>query len=460
MPTPSRIARKARALLPRRGFALRGRLRTRSVLLETVATAALYVVAGAGPFEGRTERFDDCLHVETRFTLLRGQQPLRETIGSDWYCAEVGLVQSEELDASTGVATRSVLVGRDGGAEDTTLLPSATVLASLADRSARPSSEAPPASSSPGATLPNAVADLSQPLAWTLTRVGRARVTADAGESTIPPVWVPGDPPLLLVAGYAGDLIALDAGDELGTIRWRFRPAGTVFSPPAYDPANGRIYFGAGDRRLYALDTRGLFLWSFQTGDNVATRPLVLPLSIAMGRGSGVGLLSSYSAARTAPSTLWTPTPAANTGAPRPAVPSSPRRSSWAMVLSWRSAPTTARSSGWTPPPAMSAGSTPPAARSKRRSSPTTRACSTSPAATAPSPPSILQTARRPVRHAGRRRSASCSARRRPPLLHAGRVPGAGPRPRPEPQRPPARSRDRPGRPHHDGSRRLDRLAD
>ena len=44
MATPGRIARKARALLPRRGVALRGRLRTRSVLLETLATTALYAV--------------------------------------------------------------------------------------------------------------------------------------------------------------------------------------------------------------------------------------------------------------------------------------------------------------------------------------------------------------------------------------------------------------------------------
>src|SRR5687767_4315797 len=44
MALPGRIARKARALLPRRGVAFPGRLRTRSVLLETVATTALYAV--------------------------------------------------------------------------------------------------------------------------------------------------------------------------------------------------------------------------------------------------------------------------------------------------------------------------------------------------------------------------------------------------------------------------------
>ena len=71
----------------------------------------------AGPFEARSTRFDDCLHVQTRFTLVRGQQTVRETLGSDWYCAEVGLVESEELDVGSGTATRSVLVGQEGGAE-------------------------------------------------------------------------------------------------------------------------------------------------------------------------------------------------------------------------------------------------------------------------------------------------------------------------------------------------------
>ena len=217
----------------------------------------------SGPFESLARRYEDCLHVQNRFTILRGQQALRETIGSDWYCAEVGLVQSEELDAGTGVATRSVLVGQAGGADDPALLPSTSS----------------PIGMAAAADAADPAGDLGDPTTWALTRVGRARVTADAGESTIPPVWIPGDPPLLLVAGYAGDLIALDAGEELGTIRWRFRAAGTVFSPPAYDPHHGRIYFGAGDRRLYALDARGLFLWSFGTGDNVATRPAVVDVT-------------------------------------------------------------------------------------------------------------------------------------------------------------------------------------
>jgi hypothetical protein len=80
----------------------------------------------AGSVEGRVTRFDDCLRVESRFSVVRGQRPLRETIGSDWYCAEIGLVQSEELNIGTGVTTRNVLVGQAGGAADAALLPSAS----------------------------------------------------------------------------------------------------------------------------------------------------------------------------------------------------------------------------------------------------------------------------------------------------------------------------------------------
>jgi outer membrane protein assembly factor BamB len=208
-------------------------------------------VAEPGARESPVGRFDDCLRVETRLTLLRAQRPFRETATSDWYCTGIGLVESGEVDVGTGATMRSVLAGRDGAVAE--LLPAAPSPGDADDRG-----------------------DLGDPSSWTLTRVGRARTMSDAWESTIPPLWIAGDPPLLLVAGHAGDLLALDAGDELGTIRWRFHPPGTIYGPPSYDPVRGRVYFGAGDRRLYAVDVRGLFLWSFETGDNVATRPLLV----------------------------------------------------------------------------------------------------------------------------------------------------------------------------------------
>jgi outer membrane protein assembly factor BamB len=87
----------------------------------------------------------------------------------------------------------------------------------------------------------------------------------------------------LLAAGHDGDLVAFDADDPTGSIVWRLHTGGIVYGPPAVDPARGRIYVGANDKRLYALDARGLFLWSFATGDNVATRPVVAGDTVIFG---------------------------------------------------------------------------------------------------------------------------------------------------------------------------------
>jgi outer membrane protein assembly factor BamB len=244
-------------------------------------------VAEAAARESRVGSFDDCLRVETRLSLARGQTPFRETAGSDWYCAEVGLVENSERDLATGLTTRSVLVGRSGAAGAVELQPAAAALPSLAEGSAGTSATPPTLAAGSAGTATgrddmdalDGLGSMGEPDRWVLTRVGRGRIAGDAGESTIPPLWIPSESPLLLVAGYAGDLLALDAGDDLGTIRWRFHPPSTLYGPPAYDPVRGRIYVGAGNRHLYALDVRGLFLWSFETGDNVATRPLVLDVS-------------------------------------------------------------------------------------------------------------------------------------------------------------------------------------
>ena len=52
---------------------------------------------------------------------------------------------------------------------------------------------------------------------------------------------------------------------------------GPVFIRPENMVATemGRIYIGCSDKHLYALDQRGLFLWSFATYDNIATRPVL-----------------------------------------------------------------------------------------------------------------------------------------------------------------------------------------
>jgi outer membrane protein assembly factor BamB len=88
---------------------------------------------------------------------------------------------------------------------------------------------------------------------------------------------------VVLAAAQEGDLVALDAGKAPGAVRWRFHPDGTVYGPPSLDAGTGHVYFGATDKKLYALDARGLFLWAFETGDNVASRPVVAGEKVVFG---------------------------------------------------------------------------------------------------------------------------------------------------------------------------------
>ncbi len=199
-------------------------------------------VLAAGPRETDLGRFDDCLQVESALTLL--SSPPIETRSIDWLCAGAGVVETEEFD------TAGALVQRYAPNASPARLPPASFLAGAMQQTAAP--------------------DL-----WRLSVFAKANLTGTEIESTIPPVWLPLDPPIVLAAAYNGDLLAFSAVTETGHLVWRFHTGGSIFSPPAFDPARGRIYFGSTDKRLYALDARGLFLWSFVTGDNVATRPVV-----------------------------------------------------------------------------------------------------------------------------------------------------------------------------------------
>jgi outer membrane protein assembly factor BamB len=87
----------------------------------------------------------------------------------------------------------------------------------------------------------------------------------------------------VLAAGYNGDLTAYDAADPSGAVQWTFHTEGTIYGPPVYWPARNRIFFGATDKRLYALDARGLFVWAFQAGDSIASRPLVISDTVIFG---------------------------------------------------------------------------------------------------------------------------------------------------------------------------------
>lgn len=215
-------------------------------------------VVAAGAFEGELGSFDDCLAVETRTIFSRAGGPDIRTTFKDRYCADVGLVESREFDGTGEMVRRSTVVSTDQTPGDQ-------------EARLRPASLSPQGETS------------GDPASWRLTHFGRLRPTGESTAGTIPPTYLRTDPPVVLAAAHEGDLVALDAGKTPGAVRWRFHPDGTVYGPPAFDAETGRIYFGATDKKLYALDARGLFLWAFETEDNVASRPVVAGETVVFG---------------------------------------------------------------------------------------------------------------------------------------------------------------------------------
>ncbi|MEN9936352.1 MAG: hypothetical protein RLZZ387_2931 [Chloroflexota bacterium] len=224
----------------------------------TLAGRIDYTFAGEvlsqGAYSGPAGDFTDCVQLETRLTLALEGTLLDDIRRRSWQCAGAGGVESERLGEGDALVTRTVLVSSSalkGGTRG----------------------EPPPPPLLPQAPPPQG--EMGSAAEWQLARLGRTLPTISSGSSTFAPVWVPTDPPLVLAAAYDGALVAFDAADPMGRVRWRFRSGGTFFGQPAYDAATGRIFIGSSDKRLYALDSRGIYLWSFQADDNIATRPAV-----------------------------------------------------------------------------------------------------------------------------------------------------------------------------------------
>jgi len=214
-------------------------------------------VVARGSRKNALGQFDDCLQIRTRYVLHATPVVDRTTV--EWLCADAGLIESEVFDAFGALVRRSLPLTSAAEIPPPLLLDTA-------------SRDAPPA----------------HPEQWQLSPVATANLSGAEFESTIRPVWLPLDPPLVLAAAYNGDLLAFSADERtIGRLVWRFRTGGTIFGQPSFDPQRGRIYFGASDKRLYALDGRGLFLWSFLTGDNVATQPLVVNDLVIFGSEDG-----------------------------------------------------------------------------------------------------------------------------------------------------------------------------
>ncbi len=200
-----------------------------------------YSVAGKVIERTNANGFDDCLRLD-----------ITESIGD-------ATTESRTL-ACSGIGP----VARDDVATD----GSVTEHASLVSVGTLRVSDREVPNATPATATPAPAGELS------LGRVGKATPTASISPPTFPATFVPTDPPSVLVASERGDLVAL-APDTPDVVRWRFHPGGSMYGPPGFDPETGRLYAGATDKKVYALNGRGFFLWAAQVDDNVATRPVV-----------------------------------------------------------------------------------------------------------------------------------------------------------------------------------------
>lgn len=209
-------------------------------------------------FENEAGAFDETLKIETRLVLSHENTTLYDGGSTYWIAPGLGTVESQSFDAAGKLESRSIIVS----AVDRRLRVAA--LPPLGNYVAKPT---------PAGEVAN----------WALSRFASTRSSTDNSESSVPATWIPTDPPMVLAARYGSGLVAFSAEEPGAPALWRFEPGGTIYGTPVYDPAGERIFFGAADKRFYALDPRGVFLWSFATGDNIVTQPVVAAGSVIFG---------------------------------------------------------------------------------------------------------------------------------------------------------------------------------
>lgn len=108
------------------------------------------------------------------------------------------------------------------------------------------------------------------------------------------PAVVEGDDPLLLVGTEASPTLqAVRAAPGDGASRaWTAATGSVSYGSPLVDQGSGRAFVGSVEGEVRALTVDGLFLWSTDVGDNVATRPVLADGTLVVGSEDGdiVGL--------------------------------------------------------------------------------------------------------------------------------------------------------------------------
>ncbi|MDQ6623600.1 MAG: PQQ-binding-like beta-propeller repeat protein [Verrucomicrobiota bacterium] len=242
-------------LTPGRSWSAKGKRLSKQGTLDYEYSAR---VAEKKNYKNDLGEFADTLKIETRITFKSGEQVGYDGLDNYWLAPGLGAVDAQTFDPAGKLQSRTVMLSSTDRQMQIAKLPAIP----------KPAETQPPATDA---------------ASWEMSRFASTRSASDNSESSVPPTFIPTDPPLLLAARYGSGMTAFNASEPGAPALWKFQTGGTIYGSPAFDAERGRIYFGAADKRLYALDTRGLFLWSFLTRDNVATRPLVLEDSVIFG---------------------------------------------------------------------------------------------------------------------------------------------------------------------------------
>ena len=74
------------------------------------------------------------------------------------------------------------------------------------------------------------------------------------------------------LAAWLFAIVLAFGAEKPGTLLWTFGAGGPIRSTAAI-ASNGTIYFGAGDRFVYALSPDGKQKWQFKTGHGIVGSP-------------------------------------------------------------------------------------------------------------------------------------------------------------------------------------------
>jgi outer membrane protein assembly factor BamB len=207
--------------------------------------------------------FDGCMQIIQEITIQGDSGVSQKMTRNEWLCSGIGLVNAEELH-SNGLELRMV-VGRS-----TISMPEPEDLSEVL-------ALMPPLPTLSDDTSPDFL-ETTPVTDWRLSLIGNANsdMTQDFFENTFSPTWLPTDPPILLTARSFNNVIARDPASPTGSIYWEYSTGSQVYKEPVFDAKRGQVYLGTADKRLIALDGRGLFLWVFHTNGNTASRPVII----------------------------------------------------------------------------------------------------------------------------------------------------------------------------------------